>query len=83
MNKEQIAILYKKWLNAEKKSEELTIALQALEKVAKKFTNENITASSSMFDGVAIVWEDFDIWGQAFFYTPKGFLNACENRGKK
>lgn len=82
MNKDRIAILYKKWLNAEKKSEELTKAIQALEKEAKNFTNANITASSSMFDGVAIIWEDYNIWGQGVLYTPKDFLNACENRGQ-
>lgn len=81
MNEDKIQNFYKKWLNAEKKSNELTKALQALEKEAKKFTNTDITATSSMSDGVAIVWEDFDIWGQGIFYMPCNFINACIEKG--
>lgn len=77
MEKEEIIKFYKKWIKAEKKSEELTRVLQALEKEAKNFTNADITASSSMFDGVGIVWENYNIWGQAIFYKPVDFLNAC------
>ena len=82
MNKNTIIRFYKKWIEAEKKSEKLTKALQALEKEAKKFTNADITATSSMFDGVAIVWEEYNIWGQALFYNPTDFLNACKIGGK-
>lgn len=81
MNKDKTADFYKKWNEAEKKSVELTKAIQELEKEAKKFTNADIMATSSMFDGVAIVWEDYNIWGQGVFYMPNDFLNACKNRG--
>ncbi len=81
MNEDKIKNFYKKWLNAEKKSNELTKALQALEKEAKNFTNADITATSSMFDGVAIVWEDYNNWGQGVFYMPSDFINACKDMG--
>lgn len=37
MKKEELKELYLKWINAEKKSEELRKALNNLEKIAKKF----------------------------------------------
>lgn len=83
MEKEDLKELYLKWINAEKKAEELRRALNNLEKIAKKFTNEKITVSCSMLDGVYIIWEDFNIWGLATLYSPQDFINACENRGKK
>ena len=81
MNEKDIKELYLKWFNAEKKSEDLRKALNDLEKIAKKFTNESITASSSMFDGVYIIWDNFNIWGLATLYSPQDFLNACKDRG--
>lgn len=81
MAKNEIIKFYKKWIEAEKKSEELTKSLLALEKEAKKFVNADISATSSMFDGVAIVWEEYNIWGQALFYNPTDFLNACKIGG--
>lgn len=83
MKTEDLKELYLKWIKAEKKSAELTKALQSLEKVAKKLTNADIAATSSMFDGVAIVWEDYNIWGQSIFYSPTDFLNACKIEGEK
>lgn len=81
MNKEELKELYLKWIDAEKKANELKKALNKLEKIAKKFTNEKITASCSMFDGVYIIWEDFNIWGLTTLYSPQDFISACENRG--
>lgn len=81
MDNEDLKELYQKWINAEKKAEDLRKALSNLEKIAKKFTNENITASCSMFDGVYIIWDNFNIWGLATLYSPQDFIDACKNRG--
>ena len=35
-----------------------------------------------MFDGVAIVWEDYNICGQSLFYSPTDFIRACEIWGE-
>ena len=83
MNKEDLKELYLKWIKAEKKTSELRKALDDLEKTAKKFTNAEITPSSSIFDGVYIIWENYDIWGLANFYNPQDFIIACKNKGKK
>ena len=80
MEKDDLNELYLKWIKAEKKTEELRKALDDLEKTAKKFTNEDITPSSSMFDGVHIIWESYNIWGSAMFYNPHDFINACINK---
>lgn len=82
MGKKDLKELFLKWINAEKKTEELKKALDDLEKTAKKFTNEDITPSSSMYEGVCIIWENYDIWGLAKFYNPQDFINACKNRGQ-
>lgn len=81
MNQEELKELYLKWIKAEKKTDELKKALDDLETIAKKFTNADITPSSSMFDGVHIIWENYNIWGLAKFYNPQDFINACKNRG--
>ena len=85
MEKEDLKELYLKWIKAEKKTEELRKALDDLEKTAKKFTNADIASSSSMFNGVCIIWENYDIWGLSMFYNPQDFINACINKngGKK
>ena len=80
MEKENIKELYLKWIKAQKKTEDLRKALNNLEKIAKKFTNADIITSSSIFDGVYIIWENYDICGIAKFYNPQDFINACKNR---
>lgn len=83
MKEKDLKELYLKWIRAEKKADELRKALNNLEDIAKKFVNEKIIVSCSMFDGLYIIWEDYDICGLANIYSPQDFIHACKNRGKK
>lgn len=79
----EIENFFKAWMQADKAQELLRTSLVILQETAKVFTNEEITPTASYTDGVHIIWENWNSWGDHHFFSPQEFLDACEEKKNK
>jgi len=79
----EVERFYKAWEQADYAQSLLKTALDILEETAKVFTKETICPTASFMDGIFIKWENFSQWGAEDFFSPKDFLDTCEQRKTK